>query len=150
MVDYTRTRDEDPGRPQKDPGQVPATSGEITSVDNFFNSEHGDLPETSALNAEEVDLNIEEKEDIFVIEAELEGYNEDEIDIEVQDEKLFIKASKKAVGRSDDDLYHLKKKWPDIEAQVNVQGTKTSDFETSFDGYVLTIVLEKLNAQKTQ
>ncbi len=143
MVDYTRTVDPDPGRPKKDPGQVPATSGEATNVDNFFNSEYGDLPEASALSAEEMDLNIEEKNDAFIIEAELEGYEEDEIDVELIGDRLVLKASKRAIGKSGDELYHLKKKWPDIDATVDVKGVDPNGLNISFDGYVLTITLEK-------
>lgn len=95
-------------------------------------------------------IGIRETPSELVIEADLPGVKEDDLDIEVEDNQLIIKGERKhSEEKKREDYYHLESSYGAFSRVVtlpaNVDSTKT---EAQFDNGILEISIPKIEERK--
>ena len=103
--------------------------------------------EALALGGEGMDTgNVFEKEDKFVVKAELPGMREDDIDVSVVGDTLTIKGEKKTEAEvKEDDYYHCERSYGSFFRSVALPShVDAKKIEASYEEGVLEITLPKV------
>ena len=87
---------------------------------------------------------IIEKDDSFLIETELPGFDKGEISVNVKEGVLTVRAEHKAERPSDEGYIRRERAWETIERTFEVTGVDTSAISASFVNGVLTVTLPKV------
>ena len=90
-------------------------------------------------------LDIMEKDDRFVVKAELPGMNEEDIDVSVTGDTLTIKGEKKAEEIVDgENYYHMERTFGSFMRSISLPSNVNSDkIEARYENGVLEIILPK-------
>jgi len=105
---------------------------------------------TGAAIAPSVDVHENDKE--IVIEAELPGIEEKDIDVTMQNHVLTIKGEKKIVTKEDKDDYHMmERRYGSFQRSMRLPDTVDEDnVAAKFDKGVLTVTLTKLPGEESK
>ena len=87
---------------------------------------------------------ILEKEDSFLIETELPGFDKSEISVSVKEGVLTVRAEHKTERTPDDGYIRRERGWETIERSFEVVDVDTTAISASFTNGVLSITLPKL------
>jgi HSP20 family protein len=90
-------------------------------------------------------VDVFEKEDKFVIKAELPGMKEEDIDVSMVGDTLFIRGEKKAEAEvKDEDYYRCERTYGSFYRSIPLPSTMDADkIEASFEDGVLEVVIPK-------
>jgi HSP20 family protein len=97
-------------------------------------------------------MDIHENEKTIVVECELPGIEEKDIDVTLQDGMLTVKGEKKFETREDKDDYHLmERRYGSFRRSIRVPETVDQEqVKAKFDKGVLTVTLAKRQDAKTR
>ena len=87
---------------------------------------------------------IIEKEDSFVIETELPGYDKSEISVSVKEGVLTVRAEHAGEQPSDEGYVRRGRAWETVERSFEVSGVDTAAISAAYVNGVLTVTLPKL------
>ena len=87
---------------------------------------------------------IVEKEDSFVIETDLPGYDKSEISVSLKEGVLTIRAEHTGEKSSDEGYVRRERAWETVERSFEVSGVDTSAISAAYVNGVLTVTLPKL------
>lgn len=87
---------------------------------------------------------IIEKDDSFLIETELPGYEKSEISVNVKEGVLTVRAEHAAERPADDGYVRRERAWETIERSFEVTGVDTAAISAAYVNGVLTVTLPKL------
>ena len=87
---------------------------------------------------------IIEKDDSFVIETELPGYDKSEIAVSVKEGVLTIRAEHSAERAPDEGYVRRERAWETVERSFEVAGVDTNGIGAAYVNGVLTVTLPKL------
>ena len=87
---------------------------------------------------------IIEKDDSFVIETELPGFDKSEISVSVKEGVLSIRAEHTGEPASDEGYVRRERTWETVERSFEVSGVDTSAISAAYVNGVLTVTLPKL------
>jgi len=90
-------------------------------------------------------VDVFEKEDKFVVKAELPGMKEDDIDVSVVGDTLFIRGEKKTEAEiKEEDYYRCERSYGSFYRSIPLPSTVDADkIEASFEDGVLEVALPK-------
>ncbi|MDO8578993.1 MAG: Hsp20/alpha crystallin family protein [Dehalococcoidales bacterium] len=91
-------------------------------------------------------LDIFEKDDRFVVKAELPGMKEDDIDVSVVGDTLTIKGEKKTEEEIDEeDYYHMERTYGSFLRSISLPSNVNADkIEAKYEDGVLEVSLPKI------
>ena len=87
---------------------------------------------------------IIEKEDSFLIETELPGYDKSEISVSMKEGVLTIHAEHAGEQSPDEGYIRRERTWETVERSFEVSGVDTSAISAAYVNGVLTVTLPKL------
>lgn len=87
---------------------------------------------------------IIERDDSFVIETELAGFDKSEISVSLKEGVLTIRAEHNGERASDEGYIRRERTWETIERSFEVTGVDTNGISASHVNGVLTVTLPKL------
>lgn len=87
---------------------------------------------------------IIEKDDSFVIETELAGFDKSEISVSLKEGVLTIRAEHNTEKAPDEGYVRRERTWETIERSFEVAGVDTNGIGAAFVNGVLTVTLPKL------
>ena len=93
-------------------------------------------------------VDVHEDGDHFYVEAELPGFNKDEVDITLEDGVLTIRAERKTETNKRDPL-HIERRWTQFQRAFTLPtAVNENSVKASMDSGVLTITLDKREETK--
>ena len=87
---------------------------------------------------------IIEKEDSFLIETELPGYDKSEISVSVKEGVLTVRAEHKGEQAPDEGYIRRERTWETVERSFEVTGVDTAAISASYVNGVLSVTLPKV------
>ena len=87
---------------------------------------------------------IIEKDDSFLIETELPGYDKGEISVSVKEGVLTIRAEHSSEKSPDEGYVRRERAWETVERSFEVTGVDTGAISAAYVNGVLTVTLPKL------
>jgi HSP20 family protein len=95
-------------------------------------------------------IDVFEKEDKFVVKAELPGMTEEDIDVSVVGDTLTIKGERKAEGEvKKDDYYYCERSYGSFSRSIAIpSNVDAKKIEANYDDGVLEVSLPKIPAVK--
>lgn len=118
-------------------------------LDDFFNEP---MSTARSLRNDTFKLDIEEKEDEYVIEAELPGVNKDEINLQLNDGQLIISIERQEEEEKEEKNYlHRERRFSSMSRSIYLREAKEEDINAKLEDGVLCIkVPKKENIDKTR
>ena len=87
---------------------------------------------------------ISEKDDSFVIETDLPGYDKSEISVSLKEGVLTIHAEHSTEKSPDDGYVRRERGWETVERSFEVSGVDTAAISAAYENGVLKVTLPKL------
>ena len=107
---------------------------------NLFNDFFG----TSANSIAELRTDITDKGDSFVLEADLPGFKKDDIKIDLENDRLTIKAERRSESENKANGYvRRERSFGSFERSFDVSGIDTQNIKANYTDGVLTLTLPK-------
>lgn len=89
-------------------------------------------------------LDVQEKEEAYIVEAELPGFKKEEICIDLKDDILSISAKKEEkIDEEKKNFVHKERKFASVKRSIYLEGALTEGGKAKLDNGVLTITLPK-------
>ena len=112
-------------------------------LDDFFNDSFMSSPGRNLLR-DTFKLDIEEKENEYLIEAELPGITKEEIDLNIDDDNLCISVNRVEEANDDGKNYiHRERRWTSMSRRVRLANAKLDDITAKLDNGVLSVSIPK-------
>jgi len=116
-------------------------------LDDFFTE---GWPFRRSLLADTFKVDVQEKDNEYIIEAELPGVNKDEVTVEVEEGVLKIAVHKEEKKEEKDKNYiHRERKTTSMERNMSLVGAKSEGVNAKLDNGVLKITVPKEEKAKT-
>ena len=110
-------------------------------LDDFFTV---GWPFPRSLAADTFKIDVQEKEKEYLIEAELPGFNKDEVKVEVEEGHLKIAVNKEeTVEEKDKNYIHRERKCTSMQRNIHLGEAAAEGIKAKLDNGVLTIVVPK-------
>ena len=110
-------------------------------LDDFFSD--GLVPGRSLLR-DTFKLDIVEKDDEYLVEAELPGVKKEEIDLNIDNEQLCISVNRTAEsGNESKNFVHRERRSSSMSRRVRLQGAKLDEITAKLDEGVLIVTIPK-------
>ena len=110
-------------------------------LDDFFNDSF--LPNRNLMR-DTFKLDIEEKENEFLIEAEVPGVNKEEIELNIDGDNLRITINRSEEANKDGKNYiHRERRSTSMSRSVRLAGAKLEEIKAKLDGGVLAVTIPK-------
>lgn len=112
-------------------------------IDDFFNN---DFPSTRLLKNDTFKLDVKNLDHSYIVEAEMPGYNKNEITIDYQDNCLTIKGNKE-VNKNDEstNYIHKERRITSVERSILLKDVDTEKIQAKLDNGLLIIEVPKLD-----
>ncbi len=113
--------------------------------DRFFRSffDMSDMMGSSGLSCG-FRVDIKDQKDSYVLEAELPGLTEDQINLSVDENTLKISAETKASGEENDsEYYYRERRYGHCERSFNLEGIKQDGIQAEYKNGILYVTLPK-------
>lgn len=123
---------------------TPARYDSVNSmIDDFF----GDFWSPAWEGAiESFKMDVQEKDDLYLIEADLPGVNKDEISLELEEDILRIQVKREESTEEKQDNYlHKERKVSSMSRSLRLHNVKSEDIEAKLENGVLTITMPKVS-----
>ena len=112
-------------------------------LDDFFNDSFMSSPNRSLMR-DTFKLDIEEKENEYLIEAEVPGITKEEIDLSIDGDNLCISVNRLEEANKDGKNYiHRERRASSMCRRVRLAGAKLDEIKAKLDGGVLTVTVPK-------
>jgi len=112
-------------------------------LDDFFSDSFLSSPSRS-LTRDTFKLDIEEKDNEYLIEAELPGIKKDEIDLSIDDDNLCISVNRVEEANKDGKNYiHRERRANSMSRRVRLAGAKLDEIKAKLDDGVLIVTIPK-------
>ncbi len=111
-------------------------------IDSFFGGDR-----LTALENSSFKIDIKDTEDAYIIEAELPGFDKDEIDVEVEKGRLTISANKEEeIDNSDEktNYIHRERRTSSMSRSMTFKDMNEEKLKAELDDGILTIEVPKL------
>jgi len=110
-------------------------------IDDFFND--GLMPGRN-LSRDSFKLDIVEKDNEYLIEAEMPGVKKEEIDLGIEDDNLCISLNRTEESNRDGRNYiHRERRSTSMNRRVRLANAKLSEIKAKLDDGVLTVTIPK-------
>ena len=110
-------------------------------LDDFFND--GFMPSRNLLR-DTFKIDIEEKENEFLIEAEVPGIRKDEIELNIEDENLCISVNRsEEVNKDGKNYIHRERRASAMSRRVRLAGANLDEIKAKLEDGVLAITIPK-------
>ena len=110
-------------------------------IDDFFND---GFQQSRSLLRDSFKLDIVEKDDEYLIEAELPGVGKDEIDLNVADGNLCISVNRTEDGNFDGkSIIHRERRVSSMSRRVRLAGARLDDITAKLDNGILTVAVPR-------
>ena len=110
-------------------------------IDDFFND--GLMPRRN-LSRDSFKLDIVEKDNEYLIEAEMPGVKKEEIDLGIEDDNLCISLNRTEESNRDGRNYiHRERRSTSMNRRVRLANAKLSEIKAKLDDGVLTVTIPK-------
>ena len=120
--------------------------GDLTrTLDSFF-------PETSVCRNRVPAVNVREEENCYVLEAELPGLNQDEVNVKVEDTLLTISSTQKKSTKEEKNGYLLRERVESsfVRSFVLPQNVDKETISAKFRNGLLVLEMQKKKEDKTR
>lgn len=118
-------------------------------IDSFFNDE---FTPQRAMRTSSFRVDLSEREKSYLVEAELPGFDKDEIEINFDDGKLTISAQKQEKKEESDEeknYLHRERKFTQMSRTMYFKDVDESQIKASLEGGVLTVEVPKKEVVET-
>jgi HSP20 family protein len=111
----------------------------IDRMSEQFEGNLGDLAGT------DVPLDVEDREDAFVVTADLPGYDRDDVEVELSDDRLHLRATRETVAEETGEHRVVRReRQTSVSRTVDLPGAVAEDeVSATYGGGVLTVTLPK-------
>lgn len=110
-------------------------------LDNFFEDSYSPL---RSLSRDTFKLDVQDNETEYLIEAELPGVNKDEINIEINENRLTIGLERKEeVNEEKKNYIHRERRCTSMQRCVFLKDAKADDVEAKLDNGILSLKIPK-------
>ena len=116
-------------------------------LDDFFS---GGFPSSRSLLTDTFKIDIEERENEYLIEAELPGIKKEEIDLNIEDDNLCISVNRVEETNSDGkgekngkNYIHRERRSTSMSRRVRLANAKLDEITAKLDNGVLTVSIPK-------
>ena len=111
-------------------------------LDDFFS--HGLMPPGRSLLRDTFKIDIEDKDDEYIIEAEVPGITKDEIDLSINDDNLCISVNRSEETNNDGKTYiHRERRVTSMSRRVRLAEAKLDEIKAKLEDGVLTVTIPK-------
>ncbi len=118
-------------------------------LDDFFSDEF--LMPRRSLARDTFKLDVEEKDNEYVVEAEMPGVKKEEISLEMRDEMLCISIERKEEREEEKKNYiHKERKYSSMSRSVYLKDVDSKNIKAKLDDGVLKINIPKLEKAKSE
>jgi len=125
---------------------------ELNRFDAFFDNAFGSLLKTDFYNEDRLSPSVDvyEKDDKYVIDAEIPGLSKEEIKIDVKDGSLTISGEKKYENKSEDENYiRVERRYGKFERRFNLpENVNVESVSANYKNGVLEVSLPKKEESK--
>ena len=112
-------------------------------LDDFFNDSFLSSPSRN-LTRDTFKLDIQEKENEYLIEAEVPGIKKEEIDLNIDDDNLCISVNRIEEANKDGKNYiHRERRATSMSRRIRLAGAKLDEIKAKLDEGVLTVTIPK-------
>ena len=112
-------------------------------LDDFFNDGLLSSPSRNLLR-DTFKLDIEERDNEYLIEAEVPGIKKEEIDLNIDDDSLCISVNRVEEANNDGKNYiHRERRSSSMSRRVRLVGAKLDEIKAKLDDGVLTVTIPK-------
>lgn len=109
-------------------------------IDSFFNTDY--FPE--ALNNGQMKVDIKEKDNKYLLEAELPGANKDDITVELRDDMLTISVERnEQIEEEKENYIRRERRYGSQSRSFYVENINAEDIKANFENGILSISLPK-------
>ena len=111
-------------------------------LDDFFND---NFMSSRNLLRDTFKIDIQEKENEYLIEAEVPGIKKEEIDLSIDDDNLCISVNRVEESNKDDgkNYIHRERRASSMSRRVRLQGAKLDEIKAKLDEGILTVTIPK-------
>jgi len=110
-------------------------------LDDFFT---GDLMPGRSLLRDTFKIDIQEKDNEYLVEAELPGINKDEIDLNIENDNLCISVNRTEETNKDGNNYiHRERRATSMSRSIRLANAKLDEISAKLDNGVLIITIPK-------
>ena len=96
-------------------------------------------------------IDVKEKDNEYVVEAELPGIKKDEIDLNVDDKMLSISVNKtEKVDEEKENYIHRERRSASMSRSIRLMGANLADIKAKLDDGILTITVPKQSKMPDQ
>ncbi len=122
---------------------VPRQIGNLFD-DRFFRSffDMSDIMGSSGLSCG-FRVDIKNLKDSYVLEAELPGLQEDQINLSIDDDTLKISAEAKSASGENEEVYYRERRYGHCERSFNLEGIRQDDITAEYKNGILYVNLPK-------
>lgn len=124
--------------------------------DDLFGDFLSSLPSTSLYSSSDLDISprvdISENDNSYLLEAELPGLKEDEIDVKIDNNILTIKGRKEKVSEEKNKNYYLKERYSgSFQRSISLPSNiDEGGIDANFENGILRIEIPKKNQKNAQ
>ena len=112
-------------------------------LDDFFNDSFLSSPNRNLMR-DSFKLDIQEKENEYLIEAEVPGIKKEEIDLNIDDDNLCISVNRVEESNKESKNYiHRERRASSMSRRVRLAGAKLDEIKAKLDDGVLTVTIPK-------
>ncbi|WIV13422.1 Hsp20/alpha crystallin family protein [Proteiniborus sp. MB09-C3] len=109
-------------------------------IDSFFNTDF--FPQVQ--NVGQMKVDIKEKDNKYILEAELPGVNKDEITLELRNDMLTISVEKnEQIEETKENYIRKERRYGSQSRSFYVENVKAEDIKANFENGILSISLPK-------
>jgi len=128
--------------------RVPANLANVAGINNFYNTLddffNDGLTSSRNILRDSFKLDIQDKENEYLIEAEMPGVKKEEIDLNIDDDTLCISVNRAEETNKDGKNYiHRERRSTSMSRRVVLAGAKLDEIKAKLDNGVLSISIPK-------
>lgn len=117
-------------------------------VDDYFDESQSSVPSPATENFK---LDVKEKDDEYIVDAEFAGYNKEDIQINFNYNTLMISAFKKEEIIDENERYiHRERIFSSKERQIYLPNVAEGDIKASFENGILQVRIPKAKELETE
>ena len=110
-------------------------------LDDFFSE--GMMPNRNLLR-DTFKLDIEDKENEYLVEAELPGVRKDEIDLNIEEDNLCITVNRmNEMNKEEKNYIHRERRASSMSRRIRLQGAKLDEIKAKLEDGVLFVAIPK-------
>jgi HSP20 family protein len=115
------------------------------NIEDVAHGLEGDSPGHRSALTSAISVDIEDREEAFVVTAELPGFEKDDIDVRLADQRLHIEAEhREESDQTDGEYIRRERRHTSVARSVRLpEAVETADIEATYNNGILTVHLPK-------